>query len=105
MKIQDFIARISLFEGLPREQVEALSGSRSPVTSEGNDDLCRGRGGDGLLCPHPGEVNIFKLSPERREQILHIFQPGDPFGEVPVFSGENYPAFAKTLTESEAIFN
>jgi len=39
-----------------------------------------------------------------KEQILHICGPGNPFGEVPVFSGENFPANAQTLLKSHLLF-
>lgn len=105
MKTVDFIAGISLFQGLPREQVEALA--RIVITrsyKKGTVIFYEGEEGAGFHVLTKGEVKIFKLSPEGREQILHIFHPGEPFGEVPVFSGENYPASAETLTACEAIF-
>ncbi|MDZ4164995.1 MAG: Crp/Fnr family transcriptional regulator [Smithellaceae bacterium] len=105
MKTVDFIAGIPLFQGLPREQLEALA--RIVITrpfKKGTVIFREGEEGSGFYVLTRGEVKIFKLSPEGREQILHIFRPGEPFGEVPVFSGENYPAFAETLSASEAIF-
>jgi len=105
MKTVDFIAGIPLFQGLPREQLDALA--RIVITrsyKKGTVIFAEGEEGTGFYVLTRGEVKIFKLSPEGREQILHIFHAGEPFGEVPVFSGENYPAFAETLTASEAIF-
>jgi len=49
-------------------------------------------------------IKIFKLSSEGKEQILHIFGPGEPFGEVPVFSGQTFPANAEAITKSRALF-
>jgi CRP-like cAMP-binding protein len=51
-----------------------------------------------------GRVKIFKLSPEGKEQILHFFGPGEPFGEVPVFAGQHFPANAEALEESRVFF-
>ncbi|MDI6726594.1 MAG: Crp/Fnr family transcriptional regulator [Smithellaceae bacterium] len=105
MKTVDFIAGIPLFQGLPREQLDALA--RIVITrsyKKGAVIFAEGEEGTGFYVLTRGEVKIFKLSPEGREQILHIFHAGEPFGEVPVFSGENYPASAETLKESEAIF-
>ena len=39
-----------------------------------------------------------------KEQILHIFGRGEPFGEVPVFHGNPYPATAEALTDIEVYF-
>lgn len=51
-----------------------------------------------------GRVKIFKLSPEGKEQILHVFGHGEPFGEVAVFEGRNFPASAEAMEAMEAIF-
>jgi CRP/FNR family transcriptional regulator len=36
--------------------------------------------------------------------ILHIYGPGNPFGEVPVFAGRKFPANAQTLLKSHLLF-
>ena len=51
-----------------------------------------------------GRVKVFKISPEGKEQILHIFGAGEIVGEVPVFSGNAFPASAATLEECEILF-
>jgi CRP/FNR family transcriptional regulator len=51
-----------------------------------------------------GLVKIFKVSPGGKEQILHIFGPGEPFGEVPVFTGSHFPASAEAIAESRILF-
>lgn len=51
-----------------------------------------------------GRVKIFKMSLDGKEQILHIFGPGEPFGEVPVFHGNPYPANAVALESSSMLF-
>src|SRR5688572_5953949 len=39
-----------------------------------------------------GKIQIYKISREGKEMILHLFGPGDIFAEVPVFSGiPHYP--------------
>jgi CRP/FNR family transcriptional regulator len=60
--------------------------------------------GIGFYMVAAGKVKIYKMSPDGKEQILHIFGPGEPFGEVPVFHGNPFPANASTLTEAELLF-
>jgi CRP/FNR family transcriptional regulator, dissimilatory nitrate respiration regulator len=48
-----------------------------------------------------GQVKIVKYAIDGREQILHIFGPNQPVGEVAVFLGGNFPAHCITLTEVE----
>jgi len=105
MKIHNFIAGIFLFQGLPPSNIEALVGiSRLRTFKKGVVIFNEGEDCLGFYVLMSGSVKIYKLSPEGREQILHIFQEGEPFGEVPVFAGENYPAYAETMETSEALF-
>ena len=60
--------------------------------------------GDGFYIVKKGKVKIFKLSFGGKEQILHIYGPGKPFGEVPVFTGKNFPASALAVEKSDLIF-
>jgi CRP/FNR family transcriptional regulator, dissimilatory nitrate respiration regulator len=59
---------------------------------------------DGFYIVADGQVKIFKTSVEGKEQILHIYGPGNPFGEVPVFSGSRFPANAQALVKSQILF-
>ncbi len=47
-----------------------------------------------------GRVKIYKLSPRGDEQILHLYGPGDSFGEAAMWAGRTYPANAQTLSEA-----
>lgn len=51
-----------------------------------------------------GKVKVFKLSFEGKEQILHIYGPGNTFGEVPVFEGKNFPASSMALENTRILF-
>ncbi len=51
-----------------------------------------------------GKIKVFKLSFEGKEQILHIYGPGHLFGEVPAFSGNNFPASSMALEKTQVIF-
>ena len=59
---------------------------------------------DGLYMVATGKIKVFKLSAEGKEQILHIYGPGNTFGEVPVFEGKHFPATSMALEKSEVIF-
>ncbi len=49
-------------------------------------------------------MKVFKVSTEGKEQILHIFGPGQPFGEVPVFAGQKFPANAQAIDKTRVLF-
>ena len=67
------------------------------IFSEGDE-------GYGFYVVAKGMVKIYKVSPEGKEQILHIFGQGEPFGEVPVFSGSAFPANAQAIEKCSLIF-
>lgn len=99
------IARIPLFEGLPdtylRELAMLVVAQDLP---KGHEIFSEGDEGTGFYVCLTGRVKIYKVSWEGKEQILHIFGPGEPFGEVPVFSDQPFPAHAQTLEESRVLF-
>lgn len=105
MEIIKKIAAIPLFQGLPAKQCEEISTivvlqnykTGQLIFSEGDE-------GCGFYVIISGSVKIFKLSPEGKEQILHIMEPGEPFGEAAVFAGESFPASAQTLAASRVLF-
>jgi len=105
MGLIEQIAAIPLFQGLPRQQYEDLSMIVvDQVVKRGQIIFSEGDEGAGFYVMLSARVKIFKLSPEGKEQILHILGPGEPFGEVPVFAGEHFPANAQALGESRVFF-
>jgi CRP/FNR family transcriptional regulator len=94
-----------LFHGLPREYQEDLATIvADQIFRRGQIIFSEGDEGHGFYVVISGRVKIFKVSPEGKEQILHIFGPGEPFGEVPVFAGENFPAHAESIEDSRIFF-
>jgi len=105
MGLIDQIAGIPLFQGLPRKQHEDLSMIVvDQVFRRGQLIFSEGDEGNGFYVLISGRVKVSKISPEGKEQILHFFGPGEPFGEVAVFAGKNFPANAETLAESRVFF-
>jgi CRP-like cAMP-binding protein len=99
------IARVPLFEGLPPGQIEDLAMIvTDQLFKKGETIFSEGEDGNGFYVVITGRVKIFKLSPEGKEQILHFFGPGEPFGEVPVFAGQQFPANAEAMEESRIFF-
>ena len=50
-----------------------------------------------------GQVKVFQLSAEGKEQILHYYGPGKSFGEAAMWIGEKYPAFAEALAKTRLL--
>jgi len=105
MDIVGQIAKIPLFEGLPVRQLRELAGiARVRVYKKGEPVFFESEEGVGFFVVLTGRVKVFKTSPEGKEQILHLFETGECFGEVAVFTGQGYPANAQSESRSSLIY-
>ncbi len=101
----ELLKRCSLFDGLPPEhmkQIAAIAVSKN--YNRGESVFFDGEEADGFYLVASGKVKIFKVAFSGKEQILHIFGTGEPFGEVAVFHGRPFPASALCLEKSQLIF-
>ena len=104
-KKNDLLAQSLLFSGLPEDQVcKVAEIAISKRYAKGAAIFFEGEPGIGFYMVASGKVKIFKTSFDGREQILHIFGAGEPFGEVPVFHGNPFPANAEALSDCEVLF-
>jgi CRP/FNR family transcriptional regulator, dissimilatory nitrate respiration regulator len=104
LKLSDQISRIPLFYGLTPKLYEELALIVVDQTvPRGRTIFAEGNEAAGLYVVVSGRVKVFKLSPEGKEQILHLFGAGEPIGEVAVFAGGKYPAHAEALEESRLL--
>ena len=105
MELVNEIAKIPLFQGLSDQHLEELT---MIVTSQhykkGQTIFSEGEEGVGFFVILSGRVKIFKISFDGKEQILHILGPGEPFAEVAVFVGSNFPAHAQALENCQTLF-
>jgi len=105
METSEYIAAIPLFEGLSHNQYYKLAHIVvDHAYQRGETIFSEGDEGTGFYVLISGKVKIFKLSSEGKEQILHVFGPGEPFGEASVFAGQKFPAYAETLEKSRVFF-
>ncbi len=99
------LSSIPFFSGLSADQLAEVG--RIAVEkryAKGEVIFCEGDDGDGFYLIIAGTIKVFKLSPDGKEHILHLFSSGRIFGEVPVFAGEHFPANAEAIAETRALF-
>lgn len=102
---KEIIASASLFQGLPEEEIEKIASLTIVKTfSRGETIFFEGDEANGFYIIWTGKVKVFKMNPLGKEHILHIFGPGEPIGEVPVFHKQPFPASAETLANSDLLF-
>ncbi|HEU4697806.1 MAG TPA: Crp/Fnr family transcriptional regulator [Gemmatimonadales bacterium] len=104
-RVAELLRRLPLFAELDAAVLERLA-ARSVVrhVSAGTVLFTAGEACRGLYVIGRGRVRIYRVSPEGREQVLHVEGPGRPVGEVPLFDGGPYPASGVTLDDSELVF-
>jgi len=99
------LAESILFSGLSDDDLSQVADIAHLKTfNRGKTIFFEGDEGNGFYMVVDGRVKIFKMSFDGKEQILHIFGPGEPFGEVPVFHGKPFPANALTLITTTLLF-
>jgi CRP/FNR family transcriptional regulator len=104
-RILDIINKIPAFNGLSEDQLKEIQNIAVDRRFEkGEIIFSEGDEGSGFYVVVAGQVKVFKLSPEGKEQILHIFGPGNPVGEVAVFAGRSFPANAEAIAAARLLF-
>ncbi len=99
------LARIPLFEGLSKSHLERLRAiTAARRYAPGETIFSEGDVAAGIHIVRNGRVKVYKLSPDGKEQILHVWSGGEPFGEVAVLQGDRYPAHAEALEEAAVLF-
>ena len=105
MEIRQHLSQVDLFKGLTVEQLDDIARIVSyKEYNKGQLIFSEGDEGTGFYLVIQGRVKVYKLSPEGKEQIMHIFGPGHPFAEVPVFEGSRYPANAEAMDRCKLFF-
>jgi len=94
-----------MFDGLSNEMLTEIAAiTTAHEVPKGKVIFSDGEEANGFYAIAEGRIKIYKLSPEGKEQILHVFGPGEAFGEVPVFSGRHFPAYAEAIEPSLVLF-
>jgi len=105
LKKREIIESTNLFRGLPEEQVQIIS--RLTIVKNfvrGETIFFEGDEARGFYIVSSGQVKVYKMNPQGKEHILHIFGAGEPIGEVPVFHSQPFPATAEALVKSSLLY-
>lgn len=98
------IRRSMLFAGLSDEDITRIADiTASRAFKRGQIIFSEGEPASAFYLVVYGRVKVFKVSPEGKEQVLHIINVAEPFGEVPVFSGTRFPANATALEDCQTL--
>ena len=93
------LANCILFRGLVENERDAVvARARLRRFAAGETIFLMGSPGESMMAVLGGQVRISVPSPEGREILLAIFQPGEVFGEIALLDGKERTADARAMT-------
>jgi CRP-like cAMP-binding protein len=99
-----FLSGLTFLAGQDEAVVEAVAGIGVTVRrSAGSVLFLAGEEAPGLYIVVAGRVKIVRESPQGREQVIHVIEPGNHFNLVPIFDGGPSPATTICLADSELL--
>jgi len=101
----ELLRRCPLFAGLKEEDLKRIRAIASLRQIEKKEILFSdGEETRGFYVIISGRVKLFKVSPEGKEQILHVVSAPDAFAEAALFLEGTYPAFAEAMTDCQLLY-
>ncbi|MFT3830595.1 MAG: Crp/Fnr family transcriptional regulator [Opitutaceae bacterium] len=93
-----------LFAGLPATDVEAIAAFAvlKPL-AKGALLFREGEASEGFYVVQRGAVSVHRVSPAGKEQVIHVFRPGESFAEVTLATNTGYPADARAVEASAVV--
>ncbi len=96
---------ISSFKELSDEEIKKLSALKTcAFFKKGQVLMHEGARAAGVYCLHSGQVKLYRVGSEGREQIIRFAKGGDLVGYRSVLSGEALSASIEALTDTHACF-
>ncbi|MBL9199570.1 MAG: Crp/Fnr family transcriptional regulator [Opitutaceae bacterium] len=93
-----------LFSGLPPDDVRRVAALAEPITLAKGEYLFReGEPSRGFFLVRGGAINVHRVSAAGREQVIHVFRPGETFAEAALASPTGYPADARAVEASSVL--
>src|SRR6478672_10200823 len=93
-----------LFAGLSAQDLEKIAAVTVPKSLEKDDYLFHERDpAHGFYAVQSGAVNVHRVNAAGKEQIIHIFRPGETFAEAALATEQGYPADARAVEASQVL--
>ncbi len=93
-----------LFQDLTNEDLQRVADTCVLKSLEKGEFLFREHEkAQGFYVVHSGAINVHRVTPEGKEQIICIFRQGEPFAEITLTTVDTYPADAVALESSQVI--
>lgn len=94
----------ALFTGLPPADLEEIATfSQLQSLDKGEYVFREGERSRGFYIVRTGTINVHRIGAGGKEQVIHLFRPGESFAEVALASETGYPADARAIEASDLI--
>lgn len=104
MDVLKRMQRLPLFEGVPAEKLKVLADRALYRTCRAGEMLIAETDTDHAFhVVIEGQVKLYKISAEGKEQTLNLLRPGEPFGMCTAFAVDSFPANAMALEEGATL--
>ena len=95
------LRKVSFLQGVGEPVLREMAGLMGEKVYLRNEVLfLEGDAPRGMFVVRQGEVKIYKIGDNGREQILEVEGPGRSVAELPLFDGRPYPASAAALEDA-----
>jgi CRP/FNR family transcriptional regulator len=93
-----------LFAGLPTADLEKIAAITAARSLAGGEYLFH-EGGPmrGFYIVQQGAINVHRVNAAGKEQVIHIFRPGESFAEAALATERGYPADARAVGFSQVL--
>jgi CRP/FNR family transcriptional regulator, dissimilatory nitrate respiration regulator len=99
------LKHVPLFAGLNEEELKEIRAIGVPMqVAKGEILFSDCEESNGLYVLLSGNVKLYKVSPEGKEQIIHVISPPDTFAEASVSLRGSHPFYAETLSDCRLLF-
>lgn len=93
-----------LFSGLSPEDLSVIAGFTVLRNLAKDEYLFRqGAPSEGFYVMQRGAVNVHRVNPSGKEQVIHVFRAGESFAEAALASPTGYPADARAVEPSSVL--
>src|SRR5262245_24695597 len=96
--IMNTLRGCQIFAGLPPADLESIASITIVKPLEKGQYLFHeGDAAHGFYIVQKGSVNVHRVTASGKEQIIHVFRPGESFAEAALASERGYPADARAI--------
>lgn len=104
MRTEELLSQSDLFSGFDEAAMGEVVAASEIRSLRRNDLVFReNEPPDQLFVVKSGRIAIATTSGDGRESVMALMEPGDLFGEMPLFDGGNRSAGARALEPSEVV--